>query len=69
MKKDLYDLAIDAGMTEQEFIDEICRSYASYLSVAMKNDCVTLIHIVKFTDHDLEITTRRLQTKNLSEVN
>ena len=67
MKKDLFDLAMDAGMTEQEFIDEMGRLYASHLSVVLEeNTGKMLVHIVNFTDHDLEITARRVPAKNLS---
>ena len=70
MKKDLFDLAMDAGMTEQEFIDEMGRLYASHLSVFLEENAGRmLIHTVKFIDHDLEITARRVPAKNLSTVN
>ena len=70
MTIDLYNLAIDAGMTEQEFINEMGRLYASHLSVVLEeNTGKMLVHIVNFTDHDLEITARRVPAKNLSTVN
>jgi len=66
MTKDLFDLAMDAGMTEQEFIDEMVRLYAIHLSVALEQNGEVLVHIVSFTDHDLEISARRVPAKNVS---
>ena len=67
MTKDLFDLAMDAGMTEQEFIDEMVRLYVCNLSSTIEeNGAQMLVHIVNFSDHDLEITARRVPAKNLS---
>ena len=68
--KNLYDIAIAAGMTEQEFIDEMVRLYVCNLSSTIEeNGAQMLVHIVNFSDHDLEITARRVPAKHLSEVN
>ena len=70
MTIDLYNLAIEAGMSEQEFIGEVRRLYARNLSAVLKeNTGKMLVHIVNFTDHDLEIIARRVPAKNLSTVN
>ena len=67
MTIDLFELAIDAGMSEQEFINEMIKLYASHLSVVLEeNTGEMLVHTVKFTDHDLEITARKIPAKNVS---
>lgn len=67
MTKDLFDLAIEAGMSEQEFIGEVRRLYARNLSAVLKeNTGKMLVHIVNFTDHDLEISVRRIPDKNVT---
>lgn len=67
MTIDLYDLAIDAGMSEQEFINEMIKLYTSHLSVVLEeNEVDMLVHTVNFTDHDLEISVRRMPAKNVS---
>jgi len=70
MTIDLFKLAMDAGMTKREFIEEMDRLYVILLSAALElNEVEILTHIVNFSDHDLEITARRIPAKNLSTVN
>lgn len=67
MTIDLYNLAIDAGMTEQEFINEICKLYSVHLSTVLEeNTGKMMVHIVNFNDHDLEIIIRRIPAKNVT---
>ncbi|MBK7491110.1 MAG: hypothetical protein KBF68_04020 [Nitrosomonas sp.] len=67
MTKNLHDLAIEAGMTDLEYVNEMSRTYAILLSAALQlNEVEILTHTVKFTDHDLEITARRIPAKNVS---
>ena len=67
MTKDLFKLAMDAGMTEQEFINEINKTYAILSSAALEqNNAEMLVDTVNFSDHDLEITARKIPTKNVS---
>lgn len=61
MKVDLYQLAIDAGMTEHEFKNEIGILYASFSSVCFEeNPGMMITHTVNFVDHDVEIVARRV---------
>ncbi|HLP81465.1 MAG TPA: hypothetical protein VK141_05695 [Nitrosomonas sp.] len=58
---DLYQLAIDAGMTEEEFIVEISRQYAAHVSTVLEeNPGRMLIYTINYPDHDVEITAKRL---------
>ncbi len=67
MTKNLHDLAIEAGMTDLEYVNEMYRIYHTLLSAAMgNNELETFVYTVNFTDHDLEITARRIPAKNVS---
>lgn len=67
MTKDLYNLAMDVGMTEQEFIKEIDRLYSILLLATLEqNEVDMLVHTVIFTDHELEIITRRIPDENVT---
>jgi len=58
---------MDVGMTEQEFIKEIDRLYSILLLATLEqNEVDMLVHTVNFTDHDLEISVRRIPAKNVS---
>lgn len=60
MKIDLFKLATDAGMTENEFKDEIGKLYATYSSLLLDiNPGKIICHTVSFSDHDIVIETRR----------
>lgn len=61
MDIDLYQLAIDAGMTEEEFVVEISRQYAAHVSTVLEdNPGQMIVYTINFPDHDVEITARRL---------
>ena len=68
MTKNLHDLAIDAGMTEREFIDENDRLYACRVSAAMHaNDGIIFVHTAKLSSNvELEIIAKIIPAKNVS---
>lgn len=68
MYVDLYQLAIDAGMTEEEFVIEISRQYAAHVSTVLEeNPGQMIVYTINFPDHDVEITARRIVEPDLPE--
>ena len=54
MKFDLYKMALNAGMTQEEFIIELGREYATYLSLVLdQNPGCAFEYRVHFADHDV----------------
>jgi len=67
MTIDLFKLAMDAGMTKRELMDEIVRLYVCSLSSTIEeNGAQMIVHVVNFADYELEITARRIPAKNTS---
>lgn len=65
---DLYQLAIDAGMTDEEFVIEISRQYAAHVSTILEeNPGQMVVYTVNYPDHDVEITARRILEPDLPE--
>lgn len=61
MKFDLYQLAIDAGMTDEEFHTEIGRLFAAKVSISLEeNPGQMIVYTVNYIDHDIEIIARRV---------
>lgn len=68
MDIDLYQLAIDAGMTEEEFVVEISRQYAAHVSTVLEeNPGQMIVYTINFPDHDVEITGRRISEPDIPE--
>jgi len=60
IKFDLLQMAMDAGMTENEFRVEIGQCYATYASLFPEQNPGQMIsHTVNYPDHDVVIEARR----------
>lgn len=63
MKLDLYQMAIDSEMTQEEYIIELGRQYATYLSMVLEqNPGCAFEYKVHFIDHDVVIGAHRINT-------
>jgi len=65
VKVDLYQMAVDAGMSDEEFRIEIRRLYASDISVTLEeNPGQMIVYTVNYNDHDVEIIGRRVSEQS-----
>lgn len=70
VKVDLYQMAIDAEMSDEEFRTEIRRLYASDISVTLEeNPGQMIVYTVNFQDHDIEIISRRISEQSAPLMN
>ena len=55
----LFQLALNAGIKEEEFLKELERAYATFVSVVLENNPGKVReYIANFTDHDVVIEAR-----------
>ena len=64
-KVDLYQLALDAGMTQEEYIKAVAKDYFAQMSLVIEqNGGKPVLHRLSFIDHDIEIIGRRIGASN-----
>lgn len=71
MKRDIMTICLDAGMTEEEFFNEIRLCYASYVAAQLDENphANVVVHTAIFPDGDIVIETRRLPGSKKNTIN
>ncbi|MBY0483480.1 hypothetical protein [Nitrosomonas sp.] len=66
--KDLYALAVENGMTDEEFVKEVRECFATHMSLILAgmDQGTEYTHEFYFTDHTIMIECRKVENSNIT---